>query len=119
MRPGLPTLTFVDHALNVAKDAHDFTFQLGKLYRQHRTPRVQDNVHVCTYDRHLPPDDVTHPPLDAITLDRLAQHLARGEANPRTGWRLRARAAKRVEVAHRRRELLAALAIHPLKVGVL
>ena len=62
---------------------------------------------------------LSHAALDAIALDGLAQHAAGGETHARALRHGVVRRSYPEEVAHRRREMLAALAIDALVIRVL
>jgi hypothetical protein len=66
------------------KNTHNLRLQFREFHRQHRAPRMEDQIAALGKQFHMATDRCSHPPLQPVALVRLAHHLARGQAHART-----------------------------------
>lgn len=103
-------------AIRLFEDAHDLRFQLSEIDRKQAAARMKYQVEALGKQVYMPAQGLSHAPLDAVAVMRLAQRLPRGDPNARAAG---ARSLRGKEPAHGCGLAPAAGRIGALVVGVL
>src|SRR5579884_3736397 len=77
---------------------------------------MKHHIHICPQMLEVQPRGLAHAPLDAVSLDGFSQHTSGSQANARPG--VEAVLAPVKEICHRSREILPALLVDPLIIGM-
>jgi hypothetical protein len=110
--------------LYVGEDFGDFVLQAGKFRCEHTSPGVEHDIDVTGKQCQVASNRFAHTALDAIPVDRFAEHSTCGETHPRAvalkrlGSLIRLHGPLSEEVSHGRREVLAAIFVNTLVVSV-
>lgn len=110
--------------LYVGEDFGHFVLQAGKFRCEHTSPGVEHDIDITGKQSQIVPNRFAHSALDAVPVDRFAEHSACGETNARTfarkrlGSLIRLRGPLSEEVGHGRRKVFAAIFVNTLVVSV-
>lgn len=68
------------------KDTHNLALKFRELYGEHNPARMKDEIVSHGNEVNVTAQSLAHASLDSVAVVSLAQHLANGQSNSRTGW---------------------------------